>query len=354
MTLPPARKLSRYVSPSVDEGRIERIWRVVAPHRVRARSARWLPSLAAAGLAFAVGVFFVRSRPPTPTLVGMVIEGGEHGTVTMGDGTRLVVQPAARLRWDRVDADRMEATLEVGEVDLDVPHVTSRAFVIHAGSFDVVDRGTRFVVSLTSGRVGVAVESGQVEVRRRDVSEPPRTLGAGETWTSGSPTASVVPSAGVPAPVASADGASSSDAAQPSTLAGVPSPSHEPVARTSGPRELLEAANAARLAGRPRDAAADFDALRKRYRSDPRAGLAAFELGRLRLDALGDPRLAVEAFEDAIALAPESAFREDAEARRVEALDRTHSPRCSAARSAYLARYPSGLHAAAVGARCAP
>jgi hypothetical protein len=158
------------------------------------------------------------------------------------------------------------------------------------------------------------------------------------------------PTARVPAPVPSAVPEESS-APVPSTV-----PTTERTAAAAptapGPRELLETANAARLAGHPRDAAQAFDALRSRYRGDPRAGLAAFELGRLRLDSLGDPAGAVEAFADAMALSPGAGFREDAEARRVEALDRMHDGRCRAARQTYLARYPSGLHAAAVGARC--
>ena len=355
MTLPPPQKLSQYVDPPVDQSRIERVWNRVASRQTdgrlgaRWRPVWWVPSFAAAGLALALGVVLLRNRSATPTLTGMVIEGGESGTVTMADGTRLIVEPAARVRWDRVQADRLEATLETGEVNLDVPHVASRAFVIHAGAFDIVDRGTRFTVSVTSGQVGVAVQSGQVEVRRRDQSESARTLGAGESWTSGSSTGSLAPS-GVLRPAM--DNPPSSDAAEPAPVA--PVPSARPISRTPGPRELLEAANTARLAGRPRDAAAAFDTLRKRYRTDPRAALAALELGRLRLDAFGEPRLAVEAFEDAIALGPESTLREDAEARRVEAFDQMHSPQCSVARAGYLARYANGLHAAAVGARCAP
>jgi hypothetical protein len=181
-------------------------------------------------------------------------------------------------------------------------------------------------------------------------------LGAGESWTSVAPTAGTSPSSVASdetAEVGPTTSPSSADASEPGTLVVMPTSSHDPGARAPGPRELLETANAARLAGKPRDAAVAFDSLRKRYRSDPRAGLAAFELGRLRLEAFGDPRLAVEAFDDAIALSPESSFREDAEARRVEALDQIHSPRCSTSKASYLARYPNGLHAGAVGARCA-
>jgi transmembrane sensor len=120
-----------------------------------------------------------------------------------------------------------------------------------------------------------------------------------------------------------------------------------------GPRELLDAAQRAKLAGQPRAAGAAFDALRRRFRSDPRAALAAFELGRLRLENLGDAPGAVEAFDDAIALAPGGPLREDAEARRVEALAVERSPRCAAARDSFLSRFPGSAHAAVVAGRCA-
>lgn len=105
--------------------------------------------------------------------------------------------------------------------------------------------------------------------------------------------------------------------------------------------------------GRPLDAARAFDRLRHTFPRDRRAALAAFELGRLRLDSLGDPRGAEEAFREAMALGPRSPFREDAEARRVEALSRMgDGAGCAAARDAYLARWPNGTYRRAVGLYC--
>ena len=161
-------------------------------------------------------------------------------------------------------------------------------------------------------------------------------------------------------PAATSVGTSGPPDAPPATDASDRAPSTSPTdsargpsSSSPGPRELLQAANDARLAGHTREAASAFDNLRRHYRNDPRAGLAAFELGRLRLDSLGDPGGAAEAFADSIALAPGATFREDAEARLVEALDRAHDAgRCAAARRGYLARFPNGLHAASVAARC--
>ena len=119
-----------------------------------------------------------------------------------------------------------------------------------------------------------------------------------------------------------------------------------------GPEKLLLLAETARGSGHIRDAERAFDALRTRHRGDARAGLAAFELGRIRQDS-GNPGGAAQALADAIALAPGAPFREDAEARRVQALEASGARgACAAARDAYLARYPSGAHAATVRTRC--
>jgi transmembrane sensor len=347
MTLHPPRRLARFVEPDVDDKRVDRVWASVSSRPVRSWSP-WRTAELAGALVAAVAVVLLlvaRPRSTASDLTGVVVESGSSQTVAMPDGTRATLLGSARLRYDRVQTDRVETTVERGQVAFDVRHSESRTFVVHAAGFDVVDRGTRFVVGVEGGSVSVSVESGRVEITHG--TDPVRALAGGDSWTnapssatastgsapSGTPSAAAVPSAAESAPT---------DAAR--VLALPPPP---------GPRELLQQANDARLAGRPREAASAFDTLRRQFRSDPRAGLAAFELGRLRLDSLGDPRSAAEAFADCIALAPGASFREDAEARLVEALDRAHDAgRCAAARQGYLARFPNGLHAASVVARC--
>jgi tetratricopeptide (TPR) repeat protein len=116
-------------------------------------------------------------------------------------------------------------------------------------------------------------------------------------------------------------------------------------------RQLLEQANAARRIGDVAQAASLFETLRVRYPRDPRAALASFELGRLRLDVLGDPPGAVQALKQSIALAPSGVFREDAEACLATAYARMRDhPRCELARRAYLDRYPEGTHATEMSA----
>src|SRR5262249_18278345 len=146
-----------------------------------------------------------------------------------------------------------------------------------------------------------------------------RSVGAGERWTtttpSPSPSLARSRSLSEEAPPAAPTPAPADDEPTPSSAATAPSaPAPAPAfASTEAPRELLSRASDARAAGKYRDAARALDTIRRRFRGDPRAGLAAFELGRLRLDTLGDPAGASEAFADAVALAPEAPFREDAE-----------------------------------------
>jgi hypothetical protein len=265
------------------------------------------------------------------------IEYDKNGAMTLADGSRVRLRENGRIRLEHFDERRAELTLEQGAAELDVIHVSSRMFVVHVGRFDVVDVGTRFVVTLDPQGIHVAVELGSVDVRDTMGVLPPRTISAGESWSSSNT-----------APIATPESTSeSSDAGT------APALTTTTAVRSPSPKEMFEEAEAARVAGRPRDAAGLFDALRRHHRSDARAGLAAFQLGRLRLDSLGDAAGAVEAFDDAIGLAPAASFREDAEARRVEALDRTKDPRCREARETYLVRYPQGIHTQQVSARCA-
>ncbi len=89
------------------------------------------------------------------------------------------------------------------------------------------------------------------------------------------------------------------------------------------PGDLLLAADAARLGGRPTKAVPYLHRVVKRHPRDARAPAAAFTLGRLYLDTLASPRKAAEAFAEAYRLAPQGPLAEDAAYRQVEALVRS-------------------------------
>jgi hypothetical protein len=269
--------------------------------------------------------------------------------IVLGDGSVVTVEAGAKLTVERAELDAVHLVLESGAIELEVTHREGRSFVVTAGSHDVIVVGTHFRVERTSSTAALTVEvtRGLVRVEGPAGSRP---VGAGERWTTTSP---APPPAASSSPATAMTAMDEADAGSPEVTPAPAGAAPGSRAETEGPRELLSRASDARAAGRYRDAARALDTIRRRYRGDPRAGLAAFELGRIRLDTLGDPGGASEAFADAIALAPEAPFREDAEARRVDALEAAGSlAACVRAREAYLARFPSGIHARRVTSRC--
>ena len=349
MTRPAERPLGRHVPPTLDDARLDRQVAAIAERTALRSGARRVLTLAvrttcvgAVALATIVGVMAVRSRWPvhlreeSGALAGTTFEapaGGE--TITLGDGSRAVLEARSKLTLVTVRPELVRVTLERGGVDLDVTHADGKQFVVSARGYEIRVLGTRFDVRLgeTEGApaLEVQVTRGRVRVARESSdSQDVRVLDAGETWSTAPTTVPETESAPPqPRPPAKAEAGESA-------------------------RVLLARAETFRAANDPRAAARLFDALRVRHRGDPRAGLAAFELGRLRLDRLDDPRGAAEALDDAIVIAPDAPFREDAQARLVEAYDlcRDHA-RCLEARAAYLLRYPRGVHRDKIAARCA-
>ena len=352
------------LAPELDEARLARQWSVVSKRLVgRPRRGFYLAALVPAALVALALVAFLVIRP-WATAGGTAAAARAPDALVLADGSRVTLSSGAELVIESATRESVHLLLRAGTVELDVTHVEGRPFVVSAAGHDVTVLGTAFAVKLDSrdGNRTLAVDVTRGRVR---VAGPTgeHALSAGQSWSAqvfATAGASATASAFTSAPAASlgiAPGASAAVAAEDVVE---PSPaSGEPVARLvapppiEGPRELLLRATEARSAGRPRDAATALDTLRKRYRTDPRAGLAAFELGRIRMDALSDPAGAAEAFADAVSLAPAAPFREDAEARRVEALDAlSDRARCERARDAYLTRYPSGLHAKQLAQRC--
>jgi transmembrane sensor len=330
--------LSEHVAVRIDDARLARQWGNVAMRlSIGWRRPFALPALAGALATIAiVALLVVVVRPWRTEMVTAPAPAVMDEALVLPDGSRVARSPSTQLEVRDATVERVWLALSAGTIDLDVTHIEGRSFVVSAGGHDVVVVGTKFTVSLLDGKVAVAVREGRVRVRGRGVE---RLLGAGESWSG--PAAELAPPEVTPeedaGPVIELPATSPSGAARP----------------VEGPKELLAKAMAARAEGKSRESAAAFDTLRKRHRSDARAGLAAFELGRIRLDALGDPAGAAEAFADAVALAPNAPFREDAEARRVEALERAGDvARCAKAREAFLARHPQGLHSRQVAARC--
>ena len=357
--------------PPLSEARLARQYDAIrarvpaTPGRGRRGYARLGWALAAASmLVLAVVLFWARGVRHGGLVDEAVLESGSATdgagamSVTLADGSRVQLGAMTRARLTSAQPKAIRIDLERGAVEVEATHVEGRSFLVGAGGYEVHVVGTHFSVQRDPGeQVTVHVERGVVEVAAAggNVGET-RRLAAGERW-SAPDGASAHASALAPAPVTPPAQAPASPAVQ----APAASPQQTVSATTSAPslrrdesaRELFDDAQRARADGRSEDAARAFDRLRRTFPRDPRSALAAFELGRLRLDVLGDARGAEEALRDAIVLGPSSPFREDAEARRVEALSRMGDPgACASARAAYLARWPNGTYRRAVEVGC--
>lgn len=120
--------------------------------------------------------------------------------------------------------------------------------------------------------------------------------------------------------------------------------------RTSPPPDAVErlfsAADRARVGARPAEALRPLRDIVSGYAGDPRAPIAAFQLGRVLADDLGDHAAAALAFERALNLDPAGPVASEALARACEAhfLAGAHDRARTCVR-AYLERYPQGTDA---------
>ena len=366
MTKP--RVLSKYITVDVSSARLNRIWTSVAvkmPVRTRVRG--WLSAgAAAAALACVVLVTWRLTLHSQSKFLSQqaVVETASGATnVELADGSRLDVAARSRIEWAARDPHSTVVKLIRGSIACDVVPHRNRQFSVVAAGVRVQVTGTRFSVSYNpeSGQVDVAVQRGGVSITTPNSSAPDRHLAAGESW---SMEKSASTPAGTPAPGTSADSSGaasfgSAELAAPVNSSRAPAGTGQldvpaPVVQDlPSARTLMDQGNAARRAGDTHGAANSYQSLLAKFPRDPRAGLAAFELGRLRMGPLGDISGAVRAFQSAIALSPGSAIKEDSMAHLVEAYAASGKGReCAAARDAYLKGYPNGVHAGVVRRQC--
>lgn len=366
--------LASYLQPVVPAARLSRNREAIQRRLSKPApwSGLWFASAACAA-ALVVGVW-MRQSEPAPVeqdaasvwqpSAGKLLESQQQAIVaTLPDGTRVDLEPRTTLAPGANEASKVELELRRGRAAFDVTHNPARQFRVRAGSVSVVVLGTRFSVARLDGKVTVVVERGKVAVEQGSAVQ---YLTPGQRWEGAdlvteqpaappSPPANAVDSA--VSAVASADEAiaPSSDVASPRTLA-KPNVSDVTATEPHTPnpaKELFDASREARRNGDSRQAAQLLQELVTRYPNDPRAGLAAFELGRIRADVLGDLSGAITAFEQALRLSPRGSFRQDALARLAQAYDRAgRTAACRATRQRYLDAHGEGVHAQRVLKLC--
>jgi transmembrane sensor len=288
-----------------------------------------------------------------PTVASSAWEGAQLETaadmvaVTLVDGSSLKVEPRSRVELRDRTPSALKLVVARGRIACDVTHREGRSFVVAAGGVEVRVVGTKFTVANEEAeggrRVEVRVERGAVEVRSAD-DEIVR-VEAGHSWSQVTKTEALGgPTETAPEPEAEpAETPTSAAKRHAATRSAHPAPADA--------RTLFEQARSEWRAGHIEEAARTYQALLAAHPRDPRAGLAAFELGRLRMDRLSDMPGAIQALEQAVALAPGAELREDALARLVAAASAAHDrSRCTRARTRYLTDYPAGIHHRTVSA----
>jgi TolA-binding protein len=361
-----SRQLSAFVGRDLTERELTDQWANIEG-RLQAKQPMKSFRVAAAlalllGVAAVVFVVLGHKRPVASAWDGAVLDSGaDHVSVALGDGSHIELMPASRVAVVEGSAHAVRLDVRKGSAHFDVTHVSGRTFFVKSGNVTIRVVGTRFSVTTAAvpfgRRITVAVDEGVVEAASGPGAEPTQVR-AGQTWSTVETTEPTA-SKSEPAPRPSSGETSETKPNEPSpSVAAIDHRStgasaERPARAEPTAQELFESANSARQAGNAREAATSYEALLHRYPADARAGLAAFELGRLKMDQLGDTRGAIAALQRAVTGAPSSGFREDALARLARAygtLGKVES--CERMRSAYLASYPNGVHAAAVRKAC--
>ncbi|MDH5673015.1 MAG: FecR domain-containing protein [Myxococcales bacterium] len=360
--LPEAERRAQFIEVPLDEARIERQWgRIEAsglPTGEAGRSRRlWFPlgAAALAAVALAAGVALLRPAAPVVPQVAApqvapppAVMQAEVEPVVMGlsDGSEVELLSRTRVAIEHERRDAVELRLERGVARFAVSKRPQRRFTVHAGDLSVTVVGTRFELKRQAQLVDLHVTEGVVEVRAPGAAVRRVTAGERFGWDGAARVqAQALPEAPLDPPPEALPG----DAPEPHATSG---------RRAKAPampsaRQLFEQAHLARRAGRLKEAAEAYGLLVSRYPGDVRAGLSAFEVGRIRMDALGDARGAIAAFQKALSLEGKGSYREDALARIALAYDALgDGVACRRARERYLSSYAAGVHRAALSTSC--
>lgn len=123
---------------------------------------RWAALAAAALVVVAVGAGAWRMYQSAGTTEALATEVGQLRTLTLADGTRLVLDTNTRVDA-RLDGNARELVLREGRIDIDVAR-DPRPFSVISGRGVVRDIGTRFEVERHGDDVAVTLMSGAVNV----------------------------------------------------------------------------------------------------------------------------------------------------------------------------------------------
>ncbi|HEX2874859.1 MAG TPA: FecR domain-containing protein [Polyangiaceae bacterium] len=298
----------------------------------------WLWSPKSADLS---GAAAVASAVATPSDRDFTLpDGSQVRLLGVGSKVEVLEQTAALVR----------TALGAGSARFDVRHDPARVFEVESGDVKVRVLGTAFSVALEGGLTRVAVERGAVRVQWTGGQA---FLSAGQAGVYPPPAAAAANKA--PAePLSDLAGNVGEEAASWRKLAnrGAYNDAYKALGPSASksvrdePADLMLAADVARLSRHPGEATRFLARVSDGFPRDKRAPLAAFTLGRVLLEDLGQPGRAADAFRRAHQLAPKGPLAADALAREVDAAQRAGQvDRARQVAARYIELYPEGPQA---------
>ncbi|UDF04544.1 FecR domain-containing protein [Asticcacaulis sp. AND118] len=138
-------------------------WRSIAQRPKRRFGLR---AVAGSGLAAVVAVAIMAASGMFAPVQTYDTQKGERETVTLSDGTQLMLNTDTRLSV-KITASARTVTLDKGEVAITVAHNDGQPFRVLSGDLTLTDIGTTFNVARLNGEVRVAVREGEVEMAAR-------------------------------------------------------------------------------------------------------------------------------------------------------------------------------------------
>jgi transmembrane sensor len=362
----PIRELERAVTEIDDRWDAARTERTLEGlhDKLRRRSSR-RRAWGAAGASFAVAAFAVafwqlRAEPvalpaSSPQPMASNTEAPDSLHMKLADGSEVSLRDArTRVTVTRSSHAAVNLDMSEGHALFDVVHREQRVFQVQCGEVVIKVLGTAFELERDGGRTRVSVLRGRVSVAW---STGQSELAAGEAgWfpRAGGPSAPSVEAAQRMTKRAARRLSSVRSAWREPAEQGDFERAYELLARAPQPvaddvEELLLAADTARLSGHPEAALPFLKRVISQHANDSRAPLAAFTLGGVLMQQLGQPREAEAAYARARELSLNPSLSEDALARQVEAAFRAgDSSHARALAEAYLTRYPRGRRVHAV------
>jgi transmembrane sensor len=313
-------------------------------------------SVASACAAVVAGLWFfspkVREMRGGSAALASVHSGPAVRNFALADGSQVsLLGPGSRVEVVQQSAQLVRTRLGAGAARFDVRHDAARVFEVESGDVKVRVLGTAFSVMRDGGQTRVAVERGAVRI---DWAGGEAFLSAGQSGLYPPPASEAAPPPTVVEPLADLAQGVAEEATSWRKLAkrGAYVDAYEAMGPASSksvrdePSDLMMAADVARLSRHPAEATRFLARVSDGFPRDQRAPLAAFTLGRVLLEDLGQPARAADAFRRAYQLAPRGPLSSDALAREAEAAQRAGQlERARQAARRYVELYPDGPHA---------